>query len=338
MVIVFWIYKGEIIVGLLNNIKVKTKLLLSFIIVAILIAVVGVIGVISLGTVNKNSEQMYNDSLQSVYYAGDIKQALLSNESDLVQLIYIKDNLIKSDLESNIETNTYRNNTYITAFEKTSMSTTEKQIWTTFKSQVASYTTLRETITQLIDSQNYNEAIKQYQSLSVIRNAMTTNLEKVITINTDSAKGANSNNEVIFSTSNVIMIILVIAGLIIAIGLGLILSKNINTPLLKIEDLAENLANFDLTHEYPVTRKDEFGKTGAALAKAQKNIKELIKTIMANSQDMSASSEELSGAAEQISSKTEEMDRAIKEITSGIQETSAASEQISICRRSRFKY
>jgi methyl-accepting chemotaxis protein len=97
---------------------------------------------------------------------------------------------------------------------------------------------------------------------------------------------------------------------------------------MKMVDMAENLANFDLTHNYPVTRKDEFGKTGGALAKAQENIKELINAIMSNSQDMSASSEELSATVEELSSKTEEIDSAVANIASGVEETSASSEEI----------
>ena len=53
--------------GFLKNIKVRTKLIVSFIIVAILIGVVGAIGIMSLKTVDANSEEMYSNSLQSVY-------------------------------------------------------------------------------------------------------------------------------------------------------------------------------------------------------------------------------------------------------------------------------
>ena len=46
----------------LKDIKVKTKLISSFLIMAILIAVVGIIGKISLKTVNTNSKEMYNNT------------------------------------------------------------------------------------------------------------------------------------------------------------------------------------------------------------------------------------------------------------------------------------
>ena len=204
----------------------------------------------------------------------------------------------------------------------------EKQIWPTFKNQLNQYRTIRDNVVKLVDAGNYDEAVKQYQQIPAIRDAMIENLDKLININIDSAKTANVNNHSIYLNSNNTMTILMIVGLLIAIGIGLLISKDINTPLLKIVDLAENMAKFDLSNNYQVTRKDEFGKTGGALTKAQENIKELIKTIMDNSQDMSASSEELSATVEELSSKAEEIDSAVTNIVSGIQETSAVSEEI----------
>ena len=124
--------------------------------------------------------------------------------------------------------------------------------------------------------------------------------------------------------------ILAIVGLLIAIGLGFIIAKDINTPLRKMVQHAENLANFDLTLNYAVTRKDEFGETGGALVKAQENIKELVKAIMSNSQDMCASSEELSVTVEELLSKAEAIDEAdssINELSSKAMEGSNNASQ-----------
>ena len=312
----------------LNKMKVKTKLLLSFIIVAILIGVVGAIGIISLKASEKNSENMYNNNLQSVYLMSDVKQGLLEIKSDVLQLVYVKDASVKSALEKDIKDNTTEDSNDIVQFQKITMSDQEKQIVTTFNSQLAVYRTVRANVITLVDAGNLAEAVKQYPALVTANDQMLTSLDKLITSNIDSAKAADLNNKAITAGSSKLMTILLIAGLVIAIGLGLILTKNIVAPLKKIIELAENLAKFDLTYDYAVTRKDEFGKAGGALAVAQQNIKELVKAIIANSQDMSASSEELSATVEELSSKTQLMDSEIKGITAGIQDTSAASEQI----------
>lgn len=312
----------------LKNIKVRTKLIASYIIIAVVIAIVGVVGIRSLKTAAANSESMYSDNLQNVYLMTDIKQTFLKINSDVTQLVYERDNSKKADIEKDIQTNTDRSEKDISTYEKSSMNNEGKKIWSIFKIELDQYRTLRQNVTKFVDAGDFNAAVEQYKQISSVRDTMMDNLDKLINSNIDNAKTSNSNNHSISSSSNKAMIVLIIIGMLLAVGIGLIISNDINNPLKKIVSLAEDLAQFDLTHEFTIARKDEFGETGAALAKAQENVKELIKDIMVNSQDMSASSEELSATVEELSSKTGEIDGAITNITSGIQETSSSSEEI----------
>lgn len=70
----------------LKNTKVKVKLILSFIIVAILIIVVGVIGIISLKTISLNSDDMYNNKLKRIYILTNMKQNFTEIKSDIFLL------------------------------------------------------------------------------------------------------------------------------------------------------------------------------------------------------------------------------------------------------------
>jgi methyl-accepting chemotaxis protein len=313
----------------LKDIKVKTKLLLSFLIMAILIAIIGIIGKTSLKTLDTNSKGMYNDDLKSIQMLTDIKQSLVGGKSNVIELVYVRDASKKDDLEKGIQLNIATEDKDILNYENITMDSLEKQMWPTIKNQLSQYRTITENVVKLVDAGNYDEAVKQYNQIPAIRDAMMANIDKIININIDSAKTDNLNNNSIYLNSNNIMTILMIVGLLLAIGIGLLISRDINTPLVKIVDFAENLAKFDLSNNCQITRKDEFGKTGGALTKAQENIKELIKTIMSNSQDMSASSKELSATVEELSAKTEEIDSALTNIVSGIQETSAVSEEVS---------
>ena len=312
----------------LKDIKVKTKLLSSFLIIAILVALVGIIGILSLKTVNLNSEEMYSHHLQSTQILNDIKQTLLQIKSDTTELIYSRDNSTKDHLEKNIQLNTEKDNEYISNYEKMTMDSSEKQIWATFKDALNQYRSIRDNVIKLVDAQNYNEAVKEYTKIPVIRDSMMDNIDKLIAINIEESKTENSDNNSIYLNSNRTMLILMVLGVLFAVGIGLIISKDINTPLKQLEGLLDNMAKFDFSTPIISTREDEFGKAGVALRKAQSNIRELVKTIMNNSQEMSASSEELYATVEQLSTKAEEIDIAVTNIAAGIQETSAATEEI----------
>lgn len=314
--------------SLIKNMKVRTKLMSAFLIMVIFTAAISMEGIIALKTVGTNSEEMYNNHLQSVQILDDTKQTLLSLKSDFIELVYIKDSSKISTLKESIKSNFETGNKDIGEYGKLPLDDSEEQIYASFKDTFQQYRIKLDNIIKFVDAENYDAAVKEYQQIPTIRDAMMESLDKLIKINIDEAKTANTHNHAVFISSSNIMLILTIAGLLISIIISLLISKNIHNSLLKIVHFSENLANFDLSHNYQVTTKDEFGKTGEALGNAQENIKELINAIMLNSQDMSASSEELSATVEELSAKAEDIDNAVKNIVAQTQEATAASEEI----------
>ncbi|ABS40422.1 methyl-accepting chemotaxis protein [Clostridium botulinum] len=316
---------------MLKNIKrkVKTQLICAFLIVAVLIVIVGAVGGVALKNVAKYGEKMYSTNLQSVYMITDMNQNLTEIKSDMLQLIYEKDESKKSELIKNIQKNKDENSKYLAEYEKLPKTDEENETFQVFKGQLNQYRTLREDVIKLVEANNYAQAEKQYKEIPKVRDAMFESISKITEINLNSAESANDDINSIYTKSNMIIVILSIVGLLMAILIGLFIARNIAKPLNKIKDLAERLANYDFSTSITVTRGDEFGQTAVALNTAQENVNGLVKIIMENSQDISASSEELSATVEELSSKVETIDTAINNIAGSMQESSAASEEIS---------
>ncbi|WP_434283050.1 methyl-accepting chemotaxis protein [Clostridium botulinum] len=316
---------------MLKNIKkkVKTQLISAFLILALLIVIVGTVGGVALKNVAKYGEKMYSTNLQSVYMITDMNQNLTEIKSDMLQLIYEKDESKKSELIKNIQKNKDENSKYLAEYEKLPKTDEENETFQVFKGQLNQYRTLREDVIKLVEANNYTQAEKQYKEIPKVRDAMFDSISKITEINLNSAESANDDINSIYTKSNMIIVILSIVGLLMAILIGLFIARNIAKPLNKIKDLAERLANYDFSTSITVTRGDEFGQTAVALNTAQENVNGLVKIIMENSQDISASSEELSATVEELSSKVETIDTAINNIAGSMQESSAASEEIS---------
>lgn len=315
--------------SLLKKLKVRTKIISSFLIVALVITIVGTIGTMSLKSVATNSESMYSNNLQSIYMMMDIKQNLTQIRVDLLQLIYQRDASQNSNIIEDIEMIVDETNKYLESYEEMPKSEVEEQLLPTFKSEANQYFSIRDTVINLVKENKYEKAIEEIAKVGEIRASLLESMDKLVAASLDNAKTANANNHLIYTNSNKVMIILIIAGLIIAIALGSFISRDINIPLQKINKYADKLAEYDFSTPITITRSDEFGKTGIALNNAQENVKNLVKTIINSSQEMSASSEELSAVVEELASNLENINDATKNISQGIQETSASSEEIS---------
>ena len=318
--------------GILKNIKVRIKLIVSFLIVAVFIGIVGGVGIMSLKNVGESAKKIYEENLMHVYELTDMKQNLTqikSNISDLLNSKDEKDASIKTKLEQEIQNNKEENDKYIADLKKSINGDEEKKIFEEFNNQLKQYRELREYVIKLIDTENYTEANEQYKAIPKVTDELFKSLDQLIELNLEESRLANDNIVSVYVKSSTTMTTLSVAGLILAIVIGLVLSRDINTPLEIINLFGEKLANYDLSHDFKVTRGDEFGKVGESLFKAQDNIKELVKTIIENSQNMSASSEELSATVEEISSKAISVDEAINNIARNMQEASVGTEEIS---------
>ena len=313
--------------NLLN--QVRAKLISAFLLVAILIAVVGTIGGIEVKRVNKNAETMYSVNLQSVNEILSIKSNMSQIKSEVSVIMYDQNKKETDQAKKYITDMVAADNEYIAKYEKLITTTEEKENWTKFTDNVTKYRDARNRIIDAADLNDPNEVTKQYMIFLPIEEEMMASLDKVIEINLAAAKVASDNINIASARTNIIMTLMSIAGVIIAILLGIFISSHINKPLRKIRDYAERLAMYDFSTPITITRKDEFGQTGIALNKAQKNVNILVKEIMENSQDISASSEELSATAEELSLRARSIDDAISNISDGMQESSAAAEEIS---------
>lgn len=311
-----------------KNIKVKIKLTLSYLIIAILIPIVGILGVTSLKVIDANSQKMYNSNLKSIITLMDMKQKLIKINSDTIEYVYVGDNSKKDTIKKSIQTNDNDTTNYIGNYEKISKNVSKTQSWVVFKGQFNNYKETREEIIKFIDNGNMDEALKQYKKMSTIADAMITNLDSIINSNLNNANNFNIANHQIFINDNIILWIIIIVGLTIAVLMGYIMSQDIDKCLRRMKDQAKYMAEFDFSHEFKMSRKDDFGITAMALSKAQGNIRELIKMISENSQNMSAQSQELSAITEELNLKTENINNAVNNITIDIQETSASSEEI----------
>lgn len=107
----------------------------------------------------------------------------------------------------------------------------------------------------------------------------------------------------------------IVAGLIIAIIIGGIISK----PVQSVAQAANRIAEGDLTGEPLVVRnKDEIGEMAQAFNTMSGNLRALIHQVGDGAERVAASSEELTASTEQTATATEQVAKTMEEIASGM--------------------
>jgi methyl-accepting chemotaxis protein len=313
-----------------QNLKTAQKLISAFILVALLIVVVGVIGIKNMKAINSNAISMHDYNLESIKQITTIRRNVADIRFDVLKIDSQRNlNNQNESLVKEINQLSNDNNRIISDYEKSLLSDEEKPAFTKLKKDLETYKNAYDLVIKYANENNYDAADANYTKLAAIRADIFNDMDSLLKINTDSADNSYKENLKTYETSLYTIAIIIILGLIIAILLGSLISLWLSKQIKKVLEFAEALGKGNLTQSIDINTKDEIGSLAKALNAASKNVRNLIAEIINSASDISATSEELSATAEEVSSKMEIVNESTEQISRGVQDLSATTEEVS---------
>ncbi len=127
--------------------------------------------------------------------------------------------------------------------------------------------------------------------------------------------------------ANTTVVALTIFGAILAVGIGLILTRNINRPLAEAVALSNKLSEGDLTMKIEETSKDETGQLLFAIKAMMEKLKGVVADVQSAADNVASGSQQLSSGSEQMSQGTTEQAASAEEASSSVEEMNATIRQ-----------
>lgn len=311
-----------------NKMKIAQKLILCFVLIAMLLGAVGVISIIQIDKVNMNSVTMYEDNLIHVREVGQLKELFLQIHSNLILLMNESNPMKKEELKKEIQILTDEAMMIAEEIKMTSNEGEESELFFAFNEAHDNYMMSRKELMELLDANKIEEARMVFLEVDEARQKAFDGINKVIDRNMADAKAANDKNNQIYDASVKLMIFMVVIGFIFAITLGIIISRMISIKLKNILLFADALSEGDLRERINVVSKDEIGMLAEALNRAGEKTKGLITAIMDSSFKISETSDELSTTIEDITEKMQNIQTSTRKIASGTEDLSATTEEV----------
>ncbi|MDQ7094600.1 methyl-accepting chemotaxis protein [Desulfosporosinus sp. PR] len=314
-----------------NNIKWSVKLTLGFAILVCLVGLVGYIGVRDLSLINSDGTRIYSVNLMSIKELNQIRVNFLQNRSNLILLSFTSDKMKGQALKQQIANNSDLNNKSEQDYEKTfgnNLSSAEVQLYNDFKNNQADYRKQRESMIASLDAGNLAQAQLFLAQALQINDKALTGLDSLISFNEKAASQRKTSNQAIYERNRSVMLGLIGVSILLALIIGLSLSRNLTRRLGKIVRLAEALSNGDLTHQLNIYGKDEIEHLGIAINKAMGNMKEMVLSIQNSCQTMNSHSEELSANMQELSATMQIIRQSTEQIAQDSEELSASTEEV----------
>lgn len=311
----------------LTKFKVKTKLLVGFLLVSLIGALVGGVGLISLRSVDAMSERMYlqetlgiRDSLQShitlVAVGRELRSLVLAPNEQARQRREQTIQTLFQDLEKNLSQT------------KSRFSTPEGQAMVqTLENEVAEYKkNVENVLVNLANEPFYQESdLIRYIASNVVSvgDKAEDSMDRLVARKEAAAEGYNTEIDELFTSSIAWLIGFIIAGVLLGLALGAILGRNLMRQLgaepVQVREVANAIAQGDLTVHidraqiYPESVMD-------AIAKMQESLRTIVANVRAGTQHMAVGIDQIASGNLDLSQRTEEQSANVTETASAMEE------------------
>ncbi|PMX29220.1 MULTISPECIES: methyl-accepting chemotaxis protein [unclassified Pseudomonas] len=306
--------------------KISTKLLLSFLLCALVTLGVGLLGIKSVVRLANALELTFSNNLVSVSSTSATLNGLVAHNRGLYRLMDASQgdvsqqdrDRVRQDITNELKRSQSAYATYrATPLEDDERAAGDKldQIWPT-------YTSSSEHIMSMLDSGQIEQARAQLNSTNneLFRQARDLIRVMVDSNNRQIKEGAAAADE-LRDSALTWMISGIVLAFIIAIITGVLITRLITRPIAQAVENAQRIAKGDLTQAITTDRTDEAGQLLMALSDMQGGLKSTL-TEIANASD------QLASAAEELSAVTDESTRGLTRQNDEIQQAATAVNQM----------
>ncbi|WP_035244289.1 methyl-accepting chemotaxis protein [Desulfonatronovibrio hydrogenovorans] len=148
-------------------------------------------------------------------------------------------------------------------------------------------------------------------------------LTQVLELNIDNADQAVAQAQADAAQAQLIAMAGMGIGVILALVLGVVLTRAITAPVAKGVTFSQNMSQGDMTSALDVDQKDEIGVLARAMNQMRDKLREVVVEVKTASENVSAGSEELASSSEQMSQGATEQAASVEEVSSSMEQMAA---------------
>jgi methyl-accepting chemotaxis protein len=295
--------------NIFSNMKVGSRLIAGFLIIAALVGTVGVVAYFNMKIINDGMTSMYTNNTIPIEQLGMADAKVYKLRSDLFAGIVITSN--RPNMEASINDDIKAIDEQMDNFRKNDLIQAEKDELAKFDSGWKAYQKMSQEIAQDAKNATMDKSVAILSDPVNIatRKSMDEALQNLIVLNQQAASEQSKRGDATFSSSSLIQIILTIVGLLLAMGLGIILSRSITNPLSEAVNFLNTIARGDISQDPSdklLNRKDELGSLAQAMLKTTHYLRKNVQDISSSAHALSSSATELSAISQQTASSAKE--------------------------------
>ena len=313
----------------IRSIGIRNRLLIGFLILGLLVLVQGLVSLRTMADLRDVTVEMETNTVPSLDTLG-----ALNLTASRLRIFTLR--LLLTDSADKTEANkatiaTLRNE--LVALKESYLRLVsipgEKEEFDTFIKAAQDYMTNQLEIMALIDAGKNAEAIEMQNSvMESYANRMTESLLKISDMNRKYAKQRSAESATHYNNNQISSWVLIAVSIMGAVIIAILITRSIIAPLQSAVQLAERIADNDLTSQIDSSGADEPAKLMQALTRMQKNLRDTLAHIANSSNQLASAAEELNSVTEDNSRGLQQQNDEIQQAATAITEMSSAVDEV----------
>jgi len=266
---------------MLKNMKIRSRLIVSYMIIVALLLLSGIVAIVMLGNVSQTLEDFYNQQFQTVDNAWAAQRDTLSARGNI---------LLNITADTHEEVQTYTKNT------ENDLASAVQYIQETQKTYQGQDTYLAECLTLIEQAKKFLPEISELcdkltqedndRALEILMGdyapLMTTVRENLVKVSETADKNALAKvqaGEKLAATADVVIVALIVVSVVISVGLALLISDGVRKPVTEMQRVCSDMVNGKMDTQISYQARDELGEMAEDMRKMAASIRNIIKDV-----------------------------------------------------------
>ena len=310
------------------DLRIATKLILSFGAVLVLTAALGVSAIFSMARINEASTDLSANWMPSVLAAMSMRSDVSDlRRWELAHMLAAADSDMAlnetrmTETQAKLKTDGDKYRTLISE-------PGEKELFERFLVLNDEFMRLHATMLSLSREMKKEEAraLAVGPSAKVMADMMAV-LDKLVAINTDGGVRSSASADATYAGSRASLIGLLVGIVAVGMLLALWVARSVSRPLIEAVGVARQVAAGDLTAQVVVKSQDETGQLMHALKDMNASLQSLVGQVRSGTDTIATASSQIAAGNQDLSSRTEEQASSLEETASSMEELTSTVKQ-----------
>ena len=313
---------------MLKNMRIGTRLISGFVVVALIAGVIGFIGINKLHQLDEEALKFYEKITIPLGEIQNITAAFAQIRIELRDMVLTSNMEERKKFASKIHGYVSEVEKSAAIVEKTILTDEGRKMFKDFSDNWKLYIPTVDKASELAAQGKDKELIELlHGDLAKYGGATYDAIDKLGDSKIKQAKLTSDNNTAVANAASRLMGGLAASGAILAILLGLFITRTITGPITEAVGVANALANGDLTIAVEARSTDETGQMMAAIRNMVDKLKHVVGDVIGAADNVAAGSQELSATAQQLSQGATEQAASAEEVSSSMEEMTSSIKQ-----------